>query len=118
MQTFDYLQQFDEVKQSNEVAIINIGEKSPQHWGQYPMAETELCTDDTRFTTEECWYNRAEYHVSREGSIWRRRDSSELDQRKRDSFVPTSFKGILSSRSHIGTGTIGSQINPNPHKWP
>ena len=28
MQTFDYLQQFDEVKQSNEVAIINIGEKS------------------------------------------------------------------------------------------
>ena len=36
MQTFDHLQQFDEVKQSNEVAIINIGEKSLQHWGQYP----------------------------------------------------------------------------------
>ena len=33
MQTSDYLQQFDEVKQSNEVAIINIGEKSPTTLG-------------------------------------------------------------------------------------
>ena len=35
-QTFDYLQQLDEVKQSNEVVVINIGEKSLQQWGQWP----------------------------------------------------------------------------------
>ena len=35
-QTFDYLQQLDEVKQSNEVVVINIGERSLQQWGQWP----------------------------------------------------------------------------------
>ena len=35
-QTFDYYQQLDEVKQSNEVVVINIGEKSLQQWGQWP----------------------------------------------------------------------------------
>ena len=36
LQTFDALQSLDERKQSNEVAIINIGEKSLQQWGQWP----------------------------------------------------------------------------------
>ena len=36
LQTFDALQNLDEVKQSNEVVIINIGEKSLQQWGQWP----------------------------------------------------------------------------------
>src|SRR6056300_1533127 len=35
-QTFDALQQIDEVKKSNEVVVINIGEKSLQQWGQWP----------------------------------------------------------------------------------
>ena len=34
LQTFDKLQNLDEVKQSNEVVIINIGEKSLQQWGK------------------------------------------------------------------------------------
>ena len=36
LQTFDALQTLDEVKQSDEVVIINIGEKSLQQWGQWP----------------------------------------------------------------------------------
>ena len=36
LQTFDALQNLDEVKQSDEVVIINIGEKSLQQWGQWP----------------------------------------------------------------------------------
>ena len=35
-QTFDAYQQLDEIKQSNEVVIVNIGEKSLQQWGQWP----------------------------------------------------------------------------------
>jgi adenylate cyclase len=35
-QTFDYYQQLDEVKQSNDVVLINIGEKSLKINGQYP----------------------------------------------------------------------------------
>ena len=35
-QTFDAHQQLDEIKQSNEVVIVNIGEKSLQQWGQWP----------------------------------------------------------------------------------
>ena len=31
-QTFDAYQQLDEIKQSEEVVIINIGEKSLQQW--------------------------------------------------------------------------------------
>ena len=34
-QTFDALQQLDEKKQSNEVVVINIGEKSLDTWGQW-----------------------------------------------------------------------------------
>ena len=34
LQTFDAYQQLDEIKQSEEVVIINIGEKSLQQWGQ------------------------------------------------------------------------------------
>ena len=36
LQTFDAYQQLDEIKQSNEVVIVNIGEKSLQQWGQWP----------------------------------------------------------------------------------
>ena len=36
LQTFDAYQQLDEIKQSEEVVIINIGEKSLQQWGQWP----------------------------------------------------------------------------------
>ena len=36
-QTFDYYQQFDEKKHSNEVVIINLGEKSLNALGQYPF---------------------------------------------------------------------------------
>ena len=54
-----------------------------------------------------------QHHVSREGSIWRRRDSSELDQRKRDSFVPTSSsKRNPEFRPTLAQGRLDPQINP------
>ena len=42
VQTFDALQQLDEVKQSNEVVIVNIGEKSLQQWGQWPWPRQNI----------------------------------------------------------------------------
>ena len=56
--------------------------------GAMAMAKTELCSDDTRFETEESRYNWTYSDVSREGSIRGRRDTGELDEGQRDSFVP------------------------------
>lgn len=36
-QTFDAYQQLDEIKQSDNIVLINIGEKSLAKYGQYPF---------------------------------------------------------------------------------
>ena len=120
MQTFDYLQQFDEVKQSNEVAIINIGEKSLQHWGQYPWPRqnyAQMIHDIRQKNAGIIGFNIMYPEKDRFGgdeilASWIKGNGIVLSQ------TPSS-KGIRSSGPHIGTGTIGPS-NPTQSllKWP
>ena len=108
LQTFDALQNLDEVKQSDEVVIINIGEKSLQQWGQWPwprqnfaqlihdirqnnggmIGMTVMFPEADRFGGDEVL------------ASWIKGNGVILSQ-------TPSTKGVRSTGPHIGTGTIG-----------
>lgn len=107
-QVFDSYQQLDEVVDSNDVVIINFGEKSLQALGQYPfprttyaqiiydirqknqgiMGFTIMFPEQDRFAGDEVF------------ASWIKDNGIVLSQ------TPSS-KGVRSSGPHIGTGTIG-----------
>jgi adenylate cyclase len=107
-QVFDSYQQFDTIIDSNDVAIINIGEKSLQALGQYPFPRTtyaQLIHDIRQknqgiigFTImfpEQDRFGGDEVFAS-----WLKDNGIVLSQ------TPSS-KGVRSTGPHIGTGTIG-----------
>jgi len=120
LQTFDALQLLDEPKQSDEIVIINVGEKSLQQWGQWPWPRqnfaqvihdirqknggiiglTVMFPETDRFGGDETL------------ASWMKGNGIVLSQ-------TPSTKGIRSSGPHIGTGTIGP-LNPTQSllKWP
>jgi len=120
MQTFDYLQKFDEVKQSNEVVIINIGEKSLEQWGQYPWPRqnyAQMIHDIRQKNAGIIGFNIMFPEKDRFGgdevlASWIKGNGIVLSQ------TPSS-KGTRNTGPHIGTGTIGPS-NPTQYllKWP
>ena len=107
-QTFDYLQQLDEVKQSNEVVIVNIGEKSLQQWGQWPWPRqnfAQLIHDLRQKNAGMIGLNVMFPEADRFGgdetlASWIKGNGIVLSQ-------TPSTKGIKTSGPHIGTATIG-----------
>jgi len=108
LQTFDALQNFDEVKQSNEVVIINIGEKSLQQWGQWPWPRqnfAQLIHDIRQKNGGMIGLTVMFPEADRFGgdevlASWIKGNGVILSQ------TPSS-RGVRSSGPHIGTGTIG-----------
>ncbi len=107
-QTFDYLQQLDEVKQSNEVVIVNIGEKSLQQWGQWPWPRqnfAQLIHDLRQKNAGMIGLNVMFPEADRFGgdetlASWIKGNGIVLSQ-------TPSTRGIKTSGPHIGTATIG-----------
>ena len=132
-QVFDSYQQLDEVKQSDNVVLINIGEKSLAKYGQYPFPRqyyaqlvvdvamknsgpvgwTIMFPEADRFQGDESFAGILQQNVinipgARKNPV----NVNVLSQ-------TPSVKGIKSTGPHIGTGTIG----PVPAKdyllkWP
>ena len=108
LQTFDALQNLDEVKQSNEVVIINIGEKSLQQWGQWPWPRqnfAQLIHDIRQKNGGMIGLTVMFPEADRFGgdevlASWIKGNGVILSQ-------TPSTRGVRSSGPHIGTGTIG-----------
>ena len=108
LQTFDALQTLDEVKQSDEVVIINIGEKSLQKWGQWPWPRqnfAQLIHDIRQNNGGMIGLTVMFPEADRFGgdevlASWIKGNGVILSQ------TPSS-RGVRSSGPHIGTGTIG-----------
>ena len=108
LQTFDALQSLDERKQSNEVAIINIGEKSLQQWGQWPWPRqnfAQLIHDIRQKNGGMIGLTVMFPETDRFGgddvlASWIKGNGIVLSQ-------TPSTRGTRSSGPHIGTGTIG-----------
>lgn len=119
-QSFDYLQQLDEVKQSNEVVVINIGEKSLDVWGQYPWPRqnyAQMISDLRTMNGGIIGLNIMFPEPDRFGgdailSSWINENGVVLSQ-------TPSARGVRSLGPHIGTATIGP-LNPIQSllKWP
>ena len=107
-QTFDALQQLDEVKQSNEVVVLNIGEQSLQQWGQWPWPRqniAQLVSDLRSKNAGIIGLTIMFPETDRFGgdevlSSWMSDNGVVLSQ------TPSS-RGIKSTGPHIGTATIG-----------
>jgi len=107
-QTFDALQQLDTVKQSNEVVIINIGERSLQQWGQWPWPRQNFAQLISDLRTQNggiIGLNIMFPEPDRFGgdpilSSWINENGVVLSQ-------TPSARGVRSSGPHIGTATIG-----------
>lgn len=132
-QTFDAYQQLDEVTQSSDVVLLNIGEKSLALNGQYPwprqyyaqlvidvvqkdggvLGWTIMFPEEDRFEGDEIFAdyilkNKVEVQGARRNPI----NFNVLSQ-------ATSTRGIKTSGPHIGTGTIGPVPAKNYLlKWP
>ena len=108
-QTFDRLQQLDEVKHSSEVVIVNIGERSLDAWGQWPWPRqniAQLIADLRNSGAGIIALNVMFPETDRFGGdevlqSWMNQNGIILSQ------TPSS-KGIRSTGPHIGTATIGS----------
>ena len=108
-QTFDRLQQTDEVKHSSEVVILNIGERSLEAWGQWPWPRqniAQLIADLRQSGAGIIALNVMFPETDRFGgdevlASWMNQNGIILSQ------TPSS-KGVRSSGPHIGTATIGS----------
>ena len=119
-QTFDSLQQLDTIQDSENIAIINIGEKSLQQWGQWPWPRQNFAQliHDIRqknggiigFTVmfpEKDRFGGDEVLAS-----WIKGNGIVLSQ------TPSS-RGVRSSGPHIGTATIGpSKAQDFLLEWP
>ena len=107
-QTFDAYQQLDEIKQSNEVVIINIGEKSLQALGQYPFPRTtyaqliyDIRQKNQGIVGFTIMFPEADRFAGDEVfASWIKGNGIVLSQ-------TPSTKGIISTGPHIGTGVIG-----------
>ena len=107
-QTFDYLQQLDEVKPSQEVVVINIGENSLNTWGQWPWPRqnfAQLIHDLRQKNAGIIGLNFMFPETDRFGgdetlASWMKGNGIVLSQ-------TPSGRGIRSSGPHIGTATIG-----------
>jgi adenylate cyclase len=107
-QTFDYLQQLDEVKPSQEVVVINIGENSLNTWGQWPWPRqnfAQLIHDLRQKNAGIIGLNFMFPETDRFGgdetlASWMKENGIVLSQ-------TPSGRGIRSSGPHIGTATIG-----------
>jgi adenylate cyclase len=132
-QVFDSYQQLDEVVQSDDVVLINIGEKSLAKYGQYPfprqyyaqmvvdvamknggvMGWTIMFPEADRFQGDESFAGMMNQNVMNvPGARKNPVNYNVLSQ-------TPSVKGTKSTGPHIGTGTIG----PVPAKdylltWP
>ena len=108
-QTFDTLQQLDDVKHSSEVVIVNIGERSLEAWGQWPWPRqniAQLIADLRQSGAGIIALNVMFPETDRFGgdevlASWMNQNGIILSQ------TPSS-KGTRSSGPHIGTATIGS----------
>ena len=119
-QTFDSLQQLDTIRDSENIAIINIGEKSLQQWGQWPWPRQNFAQliHDIRqknggiigFTVmfpEKDRFGGDEVLAS-----WIKGNGIVLSQ------TPSS-RGVRSLGPHIGTATIGpSKAQDFLLEWP
>ena len=132
-QTFDAYQQLDEIKQSQDVVLLNIGEKSLAVNGQYPwprqyyaqlvidvagagggvLGWTIMFPEADRFAGDEIFANYLmENKVNVQGARRNPINFNVLSQ-------ATSTRGIKTSGPHIGTGTIGPVPAKNYLlKWP
>ena len=132
-QVFDSYQQLDEIKQSDNVVLINIGEKSLAKYGQYPFPRqyyaqlvVDLATKNSgpigwtlmfpekdRFQGDESFASILNQNlVNVPGARKNPVNYNILSQ-------TPSVKGVKTTGPHIGTGTIG----PVPAKdylltWP
>jgi len=132
-QVFDSYQQLDEIVQSDDVVLINIGEKSLAKYGQYPFPRqyyaqmvvdvamknggvlgwTIMFPEKDRFQGDESFAGMMSQNVMNvPGARKNPVNYNVLSQ-------TPSVKGIKSTGPHIGTGTIG----PVPAKdylltWP
>ena len=132
-QVFDSYQQLDEVKQSDNVVLINIGEKSLAKYGQYPFPRqyyaqlvvdlamknsgpvgwTIMFPEKDRFQGDDSFASILNQNlVNVPGARKNPVNFNILSQ-------TPSVKGIKTTGPHIGTGTIG----PVPAKdylltWP
>ena len=108
-QTFDTLQQMDEVKHSSEVVIINIGERSLDAWGQWPWPRqniAQLIAELRNSGAGIIGLNIMFPETDRFGGdqvlqSWMNQNGIVLSQ-------TPSARGIKSTGPHIGTATIGS----------
>jgi adenylate cyclase len=107
-QTFDAYQQLDEIKQSNEVVIVNIGEKSLQQWGQWPWPRQNFAQmiHDLRQKNQGIIGLTVMFpETDRFGgdptlASWLKGNGIVLSQ-------TPSTRGIKTTGPHIGTGVIG-----------
>ena len=107
-QTFDAYQQLDEIKQSEEVVIVNIGEKSLQQWGQWPWPRQNFAQmiHDLRQKNQGIigltvmFPEKDRFGGDPTLASWMKGNGIVLSQ------TPSS-KGIKTSGPHIGTGVIG-----------
>jgi adenylate cyclase len=107
-QTFDAYQQFDEIKQSNEVVIVNIGEKSLQQWGQWPWPRQNFAQliHDLRQKNQGIIGLTVMFpEADRFGgdptlASWLKGNGIVLSQ-------TPSTRGVKTTGPHIGTGVIG-----------
>ena len=107
-QVFDSYQQLDTIVDSNDVAIINIGEKSLQALGQYPFPRTtyaQLIYDIRQKNQGIVGFTIMFPETDRFGgdevlASWIKDNGIVLSQ------TPSS-RGVKSTGPHIGTGTIG-----------
>ena len=108
-QTFDTLQQIDEVKHSSEVVIVNIGERSLAAWGQWPWPRqniAQLIAELRNSGAGIIGLNIMFPETDRFGGdqvlqSWMNQNGIVLSQ-------TPSARGIKSTGPHIGTATIGS----------
>ena len=120
-QTFDRLQQTDEVKHSSEVVIVNIGERSLEAWGQWPWPRqniAQLIADLRQSGAGIIALNVMFPEQDRFGgdevlASWMNQNGIILSQ------TPSS-KGTRSTGPHIGTGP-GAKAPPHglerPRCW-
>ena len=108
-QTFDTLQQLDDVKHSSEVVIVNIGERSLDAWGQWPWPRqniaqliAELRNSGAGIISLNIMFPETDRFGGDEVlASWMNQNGIVLSQ-------TPSARGIKSTGPHIGTATIGS----------
>ncbi len=108
-QTFDRLQQMDEVKHSTEVVIVNIGERSLDTWGQWPWPRqniaqliAELRNSGAGIISLNIMFPETDRFGGDEVlASWMNQNGIVLSQ-------TPSARGIKNTGPHIGTATIGS----------